>query len=264
MLSFLFNLKLYTKKSNMKQLIINADDFGLSASINEGIIRAFRAGGITNATLMIKRASAGEAVRFAKDNPSLPLGLHLDLDDLLGGNKQGDERFNLDLIETKLKDESFFKELGLEIDEQINAFKETGLELTHLDGHHHLHAIPRIFPLLIEKMAEHGIKTVRLSQKFDLLKYPPIEWDDIFFKEMKALLKQHGIIHADHFITGWQPYDLHKLDRGVTELMTHPGTTEKWRIEELSTLTSNKWAASLREQGITLTSFKELAKGENR
>ena len=246
----------------MKYLIINADDFGLSAPVNEGIIRAFKAGGITNATLMVKRASAGEAVRFAKDNPSLPLGLHLDLDDLLGGAEQGDERFNLDRINAMLKDECFFKELALEIDEQINAFKETGLELTHIDGHHHLHAIPRIFPLLIEKMAGHGIKTVRLSQKFDLVKYPPIEWDDIFFKDMKALLKQNGIIYADHFITGWQPYDLQKMADGVTELMSHPGITEQWRIDELNTLTSGEWAGALDEQGIVLTSFRELAKGK--
>ena len=247
----------------MKYLIINADDFGLSAPVNEGIIRAFKTGGITNATLMIKRASAGEAIRFAKDNPSLPLGLHLDLDDLLGGAEQGDERFNLDRIGAMLKDESFFKELGLEIDEQINAFKETGLELTHLDGHHHLHAIPRIFPLLIEKMADHGIKTVRLSQKFDLVKYPPIEWDDVFLKEMKALLKQNGITYADHFITGWQPYELQKMANGVTELMSHPGTTEQWRIDELNTLISREWADALDEQGIVLTSFRELAKGKN-
>ena len=244
----------------MKYLIINADDFGLSASINEGIIRAFNAGSITNATLMIKRASAGEAIRFAKDNPSLPVGLHLDLDDLLGGNEQGEERFNLTRIGLMLKDKSFFRELSLEIDEQIILFKDTGLELTHIDGHHHLHAIPEIFPLLIEKMSDHGIKTVRLSREFDLVKYPPIKWEDDFLNEMKALLKQNGIIYADHFITGWQSYDLHKIINGVTELMTHPGTTEEWRINELGTLTSPKWSTSLKEQGITLTSFKELPK----
>lgn len=244
----------------MKYLIINADDFGLSTPVNEGIIRAFEAGGITNATLMVKRDFAREAVRYAKDNPSLPLGLHLDLDDLLGGNEKGDERFNLDRIGAMLEEESFFKELALEIDEQISAFKETGLELTHIDGHHHLHAIPRIFRLLVEKMVDQGIKTVRFSQKFDLLKYPPIEWNDAFLKEMKALLKQNGIIYADHFITGWQPYDLKKMAHGVTELMTHPGTSEQWRIDELATLTSVEWADALDEQGIILTSFRELAK----
>ena len=244
----------------MKYLIINADDFGLSAPVNEGIIRAFEAGGITNATLMIKKPSTGEAVRFAKSNSSLPLGLHLDLDDLLGGDKKDDERFNLDRIGAMLEEESFLKTVESEIDGQIKAFKETGLELTHIDGHHHLHAIPRIFRLLVEKMADQGIKTVRFSKKFDLLKYPPIEWDEAFLKEMKVLLKQNGIIYADHFITGWQPYELQNMAHGVTELMTHPGTEEQWRIDELTTLTSEEWTNALDEQGIVLTSFRELAK----
>ena len=243
----------------MKYLIINADDFGLSAPVNEGIIKAFEAGGITNATLMIKRPSAGEAVRFAKDNPALPLGLHLDLDDLLGGDKKNDGRFDLNRINAMLDNDSFLKELTLEIEGQIGAFREAGLELTHIDGHHHLHAIPRIFPLLVEKMAAHGIKTVRLSQRFDLLKYPPIEWDDIFFKEMKELLKEKGIIFTDHFINGWKPYDLERIDQGVTELMTHPGTSEQWRIDELATLTSGEWSGAIHKQGIVLTSFRELA-----
>ena len=246
----------------MKFLIINADDFGLSAAVNEGIIRAFEAGGITNATLMVKREAAGEAVRFAKSNPSLPLGLHLDLDELLGQGEKGDERFNIDRINSMLEDRTFFKELSLEIDEQIGDFKERGLKLTHIDGHHHLHAIPRIFQLLIEKMTDHGIRTVRLSQRFDLVRYPPIEWDKPFFKEMKSLLKQKGIIYTDHFITGWQPYDLHRMRDGVTELMTHPGINEDWRIDELATLTSKEWPAALKEQGIVLTSFRELARRE--
>jgi predicted glycoside hydrolase/deacetylase ChbG (UPF0249 family) len=243
----------------MKQLIINADDFGLSTPVNEGIIRAFEAGGITNTTLMVKRPHAGEAVRFARENLSLPVGLHLDLDDLLGGRGHSDDRFDLDRINSMLEEETFFKGLSTEIDEQISAFKETGLELTHIDGHHHLHAIPRIFPLLVEKMAEQGIKTVRLSQRFDLVKYPPIEWDDAFFKEMKTLLNQNGIIYTDHFITGWQPYELQKTGEGVTELMAHPGTKEQWRIDEMATLTSKEWTKAIDEQGIILTSFKELA-----
>ena len=79
---------------------------------------------------------------------------------------------------------------------------------------------------------------------------------------MKALVKQNGIICTDHFITGWQPYDLQKMANGVTELMSHPGTTEQWRIDELNTLTSEEWADALDEQGIVLTSFRELAKGK--
>jgi predicted glycoside hydrolase/deacetylase ChbG (UPF0249 family) len=245
----------------MKYLIINADDFGLSASVNDGIIRAWEAGGITNATLMLKREAAGEAIRFAKENPSFPVGLHLDLDELLGQGVEGKERFSMTRIATLLKDDVFFREIEADIEYQIKDFKDTGLGLSHLDGHHHLHALPQLFPLVVDKMLKHGIKTIRFSQKFDLLKYPAIEWDDGFFAEMKALLKRHYIKYTDHFINGWQPYDLHLLKDGVTELMTHPGTTEEWRIEELKTLTSPEWKKGLKEEGVILSSFRDLAEG---
>jgi len=245
-------------KAIMKYLIINADDFGLSDSVNEGIIRAWEGGGITDATLMLKREAVVEAVNFAKENPSFPVGLHLDLDELLGKGLKGEERFSMTRIAALLKDKSFFREIGTEIDSQIEAFKNTGLELSHLDGHHHLHAIPQIFPLVVDKMVKHGIKTIRFSQKFDLLKYPPIEWKAGFFEEMKALLKRHDIKAADHFITGWKPYDLNLLGDGVTELMAHPGTAEDWRREELKTLTSPEWRQALEKEGIIPASFREL------
>ena len=243
----------------MKYLIINADDFGLSDSVNEGIIRAWEAGGITSTTLMVKREAVEEAIHFAKEKPSFPVGLHLDLDELLGKGLKGEERFSMTRIAALLKDKSFFRELEAEINSQIVTFKNTGLDLSHLDGHHHLHALPQLFPLVIDKMVEHGIKTIRFSQKFDLLKYPPIEWESSFFAEMKALLKRHDIKTAKYFISGWQPYDLHLLKDGVTELMTHPGTTEEWRIEELKTLTRPEWKQALKKEGVILSTFRDLA-----
>lgn len=243
----------------MKYLIINADDFGLSDSVNEGIIRAWEAGGITNTTLMVKREAAKDAILYAKENPSLPLGLHLDLDDLLGQDVKGEERFSMARIATLLKDDRFLRKLESEINSQIEAFKGSGLELSHLDGHHHLHAIPKLFPLILDMIVKHGIKTMRFSQKFDLLKYPPIEWDKGFFIEMKALLEKKKIKYTDHFINGWQPYDLHLLEDGLTELMAHPGTIEDWRIKELKTLTSPEWKNALKKEGVTLSSFRDLA-----
>ena len=73
----------------MKYLIVNADDFGLSNYINEGIIRAHKAGSVTSTTLMINREFARDAVRLARENSDLCVGLHLDLDDLLGKDETG-------------------------------------------------------------------------------------------------------------------------------------------------------------------------------
>lgn len=243
----------------MKCLIVNADDFGLSDYINEGIVRAHKAGAVTNTTLMIKREFARDAVRLAKENLSLCVGLHLDLDDLLGRDEKGTDRFGMERISRMLSDKRFFTEVEMEIDAQIRAFKDSSLQLTHIDGHHHLHAIPEIFPLIVDKMVHYGIKTIRFSKEFDLIKYPPIKWDTDFLEEMKGLLKKHNIKVADQFVTGWQPYNLTNIADGVTELMTHPGTREDWRVSELTTLTSREWLDAVRANGIKLISYRDLS-----
>src|ERR1700691_3292444 len=61
----------------MKQLILNADDFGYTRGINEGIIRAHRDGVLTSATLMANGAAFDDAVERAKANPTLGVGCHL-------------------------------------------------------------------------------------------------------------------------------------------------------------------------------------------
>lgn len=243
----------------MKYLIVNADDFGLSDYVNEGIINAHKAGSVTNATLMVNREFSREAVRLARENPALCVGLHLDLDDLLGRDEKGNERFGMQRISRMLSDTRFFHEVEAEIEAQIRTFKNTGLELTHLDGHHHLHAIPELFPLIVDKMVSYGIKTIRFSKEFDLIKYPPIKWSNGFFNEMRELLKRDNIKVADHFVTGWQPYDLKNIADGVTELMTHPGTKEEWRVRELDMLTGREWMDAVRVSDIKLISFRDLA-----
>src|SRR3954451_18961465 len=60
-----------------RRLIINADDFGRSRSINEAVIRAHREGVLTSASLMMNEVACEEAVALAKENPKLGIGLHL-------------------------------------------------------------------------------------------------------------------------------------------------------------------------------------------
>src|SRR5476649_2492365 len=64
----------------MKKLIVNADDFGRSSPINQGIIEAHQNGIVTSASLMTDRDAFDEAVQLAEANPRLGIGLHLDLD----------------------------------------------------------------------------------------------------------------------------------------------------------------------------------------
>src|SRR5471032_1244484 len=62
-----------------RRLIVNADDFGLSASVNSAVIRGHREGILTTASLMVNESGFDEAVKLAKENPSLGVGLHLTL-----------------------------------------------------------------------------------------------------------------------------------------------------------------------------------------
>ena len=62
-----------------KRLIVNADDFGQSTGINDGVIEAFERGIVRSTSLMVRWPAAAEAARYAKAHPDLSVGLHLDL-----------------------------------------------------------------------------------------------------------------------------------------------------------------------------------------
>ena len=63
----------------MKYAIINADDFGLSPGVNEGIIKAHQDGILTSATILANMPAFEDAVQLAKSYPSLGVGLHLNI-----------------------------------------------------------------------------------------------------------------------------------------------------------------------------------------
>ena len=65
--------------TSTRRLIVNADDFGRSSSINQAVVRAHRDGILTTASLMVNEPAFAEAVALAKENPRLGVGLHLTL-----------------------------------------------------------------------------------------------------------------------------------------------------------------------------------------
>jgi len=61
----------------LKRLIVNADDFGFTRDVNQGIVEAHREGILTATTLMATGPAFEDAVRLARENPSLDVGCHL-------------------------------------------------------------------------------------------------------------------------------------------------------------------------------------------
>jgi len=64
--------------STKRYLIVNADDFGHSSAVNRGVIHAYEHGIVTSASLMVRWPAAGEAAEYARNHPSVSLGLHID------------------------------------------------------------------------------------------------------------------------------------------------------------------------------------------
>src|SRR5689334_12698129 len=127
-----------------RRLIVNADDFGRSPSINEAVIRAHKEGILTTASLMVNESAFAEAVELAKANPTLGIGLHLTLlcghstlpPDQIPGLVNGNGEFTNHAAGAGFS--YFFKsslreQLRREIHAQFQKFRHTGLPLDHVN-----------------------------------------------------------------------------------------------------------------------------------
>ena len=238
----------------MKELIINADDFGLSSGANRGIVKGWQQGILTGASLMVGGAAFKEAVALAAENPGLQVGLHLTL---VQGRAVLEEQgfpaltdgcgdFGNDPVLAGMR--YFFlkplrKRLYREIEAQIARCLDAGVSLSHVDGHLNIHMHPVVFDILCELMPKYGIRSFRLSREnlsanlaLDRQRLVGKCADAFIFaqlaKRCRPVLDRLGIRYAAE-VKGLlnsgrmtEDYLLKALDRlggGVTEIYFHPG-----------------------------------------
>lgn len=159
----------------MKALIVTADDFGVSHNINEAIIKAFRDGILTSASLVVSGRAFEHAVALARANPGLSVGLHIVLvqgKSVLPHKKipnlvDRDNNFTRNPIFAGLK--YFFspiaaREIQRELRAQIEKFLSTGLPLDFINGHLNIHVHPRVFHIIMELTKELDKKGFRLPR----------------------------------------------------------------------------------------------------
>jgi hopanoid biosynthesis associated protein HpnK len=161
------------RDGSVKSVTFSADDFGLTEAVNEGIERAHRDGILQAASLMVAGPAAVDAVRRARANPSLRVGLHLvviegpatlprgDIPDLVDATGQ----FPSDQLKLGLN--YFFRprirrQLMAEIRAQFAAFAATGLTLDHANAHKHMHLHPTVGAMMLRAGAEHGLRRIRV------------------------------------------------------------------------------------------------------
>ena len=118
----------------MKRLIVNADDFGLCAETNAGIVAAHDHGIVTSTSLMVRHPGAGEAAELAGQRPALAVGLHVDL-----GEWEPDVDGYGWSQRWAVVDTDNVDAVAAEVDAQLTRFVAlTGHFPTHLDGHQHV------------------------------------------------------------------------------------------------------------------------------
>ncbi len=270
-----------------RRLIVNADDFGRSRSINEAVIRAHREGILTTASLMVNEPSCAEAVVLAKENPKLGVGLHLTL--LMGHSVLAPEKIpGLVNAQREFSNNpvgvgfryfikgSLREQLRAEIHAQFKAFRATGLTLDHVNGHLHMHLHPVVFRILMEDAEALGIRHLRLTRDcFDRSRRMASgRW---FYRVSHALiydclsarasepLRQRGIKHAqitfgllqdsqmdEEYILKLLP----ELPPGDSELYAHP-SMDRFK-HEFDALISPRVKGEITRRGIKPIRYQDL------
>lgn len=158
----------------MKAIIVNADDFGASKSINRAIIKAYREGILTSTSLMINGEAFEDAVEQARKNPNLSVGIHLVL---VQGRSIDPPAEIPDLVDADgyflnsavLAGFKFFfiKSLRAQIEKELSAqmkrYVSTKLKLSHINSHLNIHMHPFVFDIVLKLAKEYGVKSIRLT-----------------------------------------------------------------------------------------------------
>ncbi len=281
----------------MKQLIITSDDFGLSKGVNAAVEKGWQEGLLTCASIMPGGAAFDEAVKIARRNPGLQVGLHLTLvqgksvlppaqiPDLV--NKSGE--FDDNPVKAGMRyffDKGLYKQLRNEIEAQIQRVADSGLALSHIDGHLNIHLHPTVFAFLTELMPRYGITSFRLSceRLGHNLRFNPerrggktVEWMvfGLLARHARPTLQELGIGYAGEvkgvLNSGRMTEDyilqiLDGLNDGLTELYFHPGVLPDAEItrrmpdyrhgDELAAIISPRVRQKITELGIRVQNYR--------
>ena len=235
--------------SDERLLIVNADDFGLSDGINEGIIQAHEFGIVTSTSMMVRGPAVRSAAEYSRHHPAFSVGLHLDFGEMVYSDGEWISLYDV------LPPNYGPAEVREEVARQLSAFQElTGRKPTHMDSHQHRHRQEPVRGVCLEIAQELRIPLRELTGDahycggFYGQGARGGSWPEaISVERLKALLEG--------------------IPAGVTELGCHPGLGDDFsstykveRAVEVATLCDPRIRQALEGCGIRLISYRELTK----
>jgi predicted glycoside hydrolase/deacetylase ChbG (UPF0249 family) len=234
-----------------RRLIVNADDFGLSEGINQGIVECAERGIVTSVSLMVRQPAARAAAAYARINRRLSAGLHVDLGEWSFRGGQWQELYTV--VEARNP-----PAVAEEVERQRSEFlRLVGREPSHLDSHQHVHRDEPVRSILARLARELNVPL----RSFD----PRVRFCGDFYGQTGE-----GEPLPDAITVGNLRSIVADLPAGTTELGCHPGytwgVTSVYRVErelEVKVLCDPALKSILQELKIELCSFDQLALAGN-
>jgi len=271
----------------LKNLIVTADDFGISKEVNEAVESAHKNGILSATSLMVGEPFAEDAVDRAKTMPGLGVGLHIalsrahpvsppdkipDLVDHAGNLRSG-------LIGAGFRfyfSPSVRRQLEAEITAQFEAFANTGLPLDHVNAHNHLHLHPTVLGLMLKIGKRFKMKSIRLPRDRNSTGLGAAFLSP-WLALMESRLQKHNIAHNDVLLgldeTGSLDANtlismIEGLSDQTAELMCHPATGPWGGMDPMATgfrhdlefaaLIDDGVAKAIQDNGVNLIAFRDL------
>ncbi|AXU65627.1 chitin disaccharide deacetylase [Clostridioides difficile] len=243
----------------MTKIIINADDFGYCEAVNYGIISAHNNGIVRSTSMMANMPGVEHGVGLLKENKTLNCGVHMTLScgrPLLSNLKTivDKDGFFIRRITDEIIEKMDCDEIYIELCAQIDRVKGLGIDISHLDSHHHIHTLVSLKPV-IEKIVIKYNLPIRGGFEYNLEYSKVVPLIDSFYKEN---------VSEEYFIKNID--EIMKYD--VVDIMSHPAFLDDYilnstsyaidRTKEHKILTSKKVKEFLEKNGLVISSYRDV------
>lgn len=277
----------------MSTLIINADDFGLTAGVNRAIGELHAAHFLTSTTLMARAKATQAAIEQAQATPALGVGCHVVLVD-------GEPLLTREEIASLIAPDGNFQptlggfllhlctmkpaEIEAEAYAQIASLSARGLQLTHIDTHKHTHMFPAVLRPVLRAARRAGLRVVRnpFEPAWSVRATPTAPWLRrcevntlrMLEKRFRKIVAEEGFVTSDGALGVLATGTLDKTTvrkllkalprEGVYELVSHPGYNDadlreaRTRLLASRELEREALSELAQAEGITLASYGAL------
>jgi len=278
----------------MKQIIINADDFGFSAGINKGIIQSYKKGLTTSTSIVCNTANFEKSARALKKLGDIGKGIHLnislgkpvlnqkDIGSLVNKNgcfEKNAYKLILNIILARVSKEHIKDEFEAQINKVLAKFGS----ISHIDCHEHIHALPLVYPIVLKLARKYHIPFVRIPKQNLLInplnnlveKKVLYGWsliDSLYGKnDYRTKIRNFYGVYNGGLNVSLLGDIINHFREGVGEIVCHPAypdafiranwaKLEKEKLNDLNTLVNPLSKRIMKENGVKLIRFEDLIK----